>query len=218
MIGLSVMQLPTRAGCRLMLRRLVVCLVPLVLLVVTWHRDRLDRGAAISWAFCAVAGGLALVALERRPGEDAPTGRGPAVLWRVTGASGLWGLVLLARAEGSVAALWLWPQDALSSRLIGAMLLTLALMGVEAARRVDLVGPIWWCWSGADWRRMGWRRWRPWRCTGWPGGRCPGPICRRWVHWGWPGWRWRWRSAPGEAGVLPLPRRGAWGSLPVSAR
>ncbi|MFN4100215.1 MAG: hypothetical protein ACK4GT_10595, partial [Pararhodobacter sp.] len=53
----------------------------------------------------------------------------------------LWSLALLVLPHGPVPALWLWPQDALTSRLIGAMLAALALAAYMARSRAELERP-----------------------------------------------------------------------------
>ena len=145
-VGLAVLRHPTAAAIRLVLRMLAVYLV-LVAVLLVLHRDRLDWSAPISWAFCAVAGGLALgsaVALVRLV-RLAPPGPGPSpqpgerLVWGLAAVLfGAWGVALYLTAQGPVAAIWLWPQDALTSRLIGTMLLTLALVALEARARADL--------------------------------------------------------------------------------
>ena len=142
--GLAVLARPEPARVRLLLRMLAVYLLPLVAALLVLHRDRLDWHAPIAWGFVALAGGLALgatIALTRV--AAVPPGPPPAprerALWQVAaGLFGLWGLALFVTPQGPLALLWLWPQDALTSRLIGAMLLTLALIAGEAQARADL--------------------------------------------------------------------------------
>jgi len=143
-VGLAVLRQPTAAAVRLVLRMLAVYLVPLVAVLLALHRDRLDWSAPISWAFVVVAGGLALgsvLALVRLspPLPASPPGRGERLGWAAAaGLFGAWGVALYLGAQGPVGAIWLWPQDALTSRLIGTMLLTLALVALEARARADL--------------------------------------------------------------------------------
>ena len=141
-VGLSVMARPQPARLRLVLRMLALYLLPLVVALLGLHRQRLDWSAPIAWGFVAIAGGLALgavLALARMPAVTPETPPGRGLLWTLAAVVfGLWGLGLFLTPEGPNAALWLWPQDALTSQLIGAMLLTLALMAAEARARASL--------------------------------------------------------------------------------
>lgn len=142
LMGLAVLTRPEGARLRLMLRMLAVYLLPLVVALLALHRERMDWQAPIAWGFVAIAGGLALgavLALWRLPPLATESPAPHPLIWRLGALLfGLWGLALFATAQGPVAALWLWPQDALTSRLIGAMLLTLALMAAEAGVRASL--------------------------------------------------------------------------------
>jgi hypothetical protein len=52
--------------------------------------------------------------------------------------TGLWGVAPIVMPAGPVPMIWTWPADALSSRLIGTMLLTLGVMCISARRDADL--------------------------------------------------------------------------------
>ncbi len=143
-VGVQVMARPESPRLRALMAMLTLYLVPLVGVILILHADRLDWQAPVVWGFVTIAGGLGLAALAglaripvARPGPASPQ----RWLWTVAAALFLlWGLALFAWPAGPVAALWLWPADALTSRLIGAMLLTIGLMAALAARRADLAG------------------------------------------------------------------------------
>lgn len=146
-LGLAVLIRPSPARVRLHLGMLALYLAPVVAAVLTSDRGRLDWGAPIAWAFALIALGLLAAAVlemlrapDLRPGV--PPGPTARHLWSLlAGLLALWSLGLLLTPRGPLAALWLWPQDALTSRLIGAMLAALALAAWTARNRADLERP-----------------------------------------------------------------------------
>ena len=146
--GIMVLQRPCQRRIRLYLTMLAVYLAPLVVAIVLFHLDRFDWRAPITYAFFAVAVGLTVASVwhlargtER---QLADTGGKPATapvdgfLVIVAIITGLWGVTLILMPAGPVPMIWTWPADALSSRLIGTMLLTLGVMCFSARRDADL--------------------------------------------------------------------------------
>ena len=145
--GLMVLWRPSPARVRLYLGMIALYLAPVVAAVLGMHRDRLDWGAPISWGFLVLAGGLTVSAtLEMVRSPDLRRGAAPGAaergLWTLFAALfALWALALFAVPAGPVRALWLWPQDPLSARLIAVMPATLALIAWMARSRADLGRP-----------------------------------------------------------------------------
>lgn len=55
----------------------------------------------------------------------------------VAGVSAVWGVALFVADRGPLPAVWVWPDDLLSARLVAAMLFTLVVCGVVGRRRSD---------------------------------------------------------------------------------
>lgn len=110
---------------------LAVYLGPLTAAILLLHLDRMDFGAAVTWAFFAIVVLLLLAAawLVRLPApRDAPApDRATGAVLAVVGtiAAG-WGAALFVWPDGPLPQLWLWPADPLTSRLIASMFLTVA--------------------------------------------------------------------------------------------
>jgi len=140
---------PTRQRLRLYLILLAAYLVPLAVTVL-FHLDRFDYSAPITYGFFAAVAAVtvpSVVFLRRQPPIVVEEGvaRGAVASaersW-FTGCAtitGLWGLALLTTDDGPLDAVWVWPGDLLSSRLIAVMLLALAAGSVYSATRVDAV-------------------------------------------------------------------------------
>jgi hypothetical protein len=126
---------------RLYLLLLAVYLLPLLAVVPVFHLERFDWGAAITYAFFAIVVGMGLSALwhllrgtavdlegpaAAAPSSEPPSGATKVWLTCIAVVMGIWGLGLFALPDGPLSWVWLWPQDALTSRLIAVMLLTLA--------------------------------------------------------------------------------------------
>ncbi len=147
-VGFCTLARPDPARVRLLLAMIATYLTPLIAAIFLVHRDRLDWGDPLAWGFTAIAAGLAagaLLGMVRAPDLRRAPAPAPAErrLWSLaTALFTLWGLALMATPQGPVPALWLWPQDALSGRLIATMLLTLGLMANFARRRADLGRPV----------------------------------------------------------------------------
>jgi hypothetical protein len=128
---------PTRVRVRLYLLMLVTYIVPLTVAIVVAHLDRFDPAAFITYGFFAAVVAVSVPALYflwDQPAipsaEDAP--RHPSALERASlvttaGVTGAWGIALFVTDKGPSSVIWVWPGDLLSSRLIGVMLLSLAV-------------------------------------------------------------------------------------------
>ncbi len=150
-----VLRHPSRARVRLLLVMVAVYLVPLLAALWAFHLDRLNFAELIAGGFLILADGLAVLILAflwRQPTiiEDGDRDRRPspppvrAFLLCVAAVCGAWGLALFASDQGPVAAIWVWPGDPLSSRLIGVMLLALAAGGLVSHARADAAGVMLW--------------------------------------------------------------------------
>lgn len=143
---------PTVRRVRLTLLMLAVYLAPLVVAIFLFHLDRFNFGNTLTYGFFTIAGGMTVAGLwylYRQPVlQPAPrdTTLPPAPLiqtWLkiVAVVTSLWGLALFATDNGPSDLIWVWPGDLLTSRLIGVMLLTIA------------VGA-WYSWRDADTSRV----------------------------------------------------------------
>lgn len=141
-VGARVMARPETPRLRALMAMLAVYLVPLVVAILSLHADQLDWTAPVVWGFVTIAGALGLAALAglaRSPVTRPAPRSAQAGIWALAaGAFLLWGLALFVWPAGPLIALWLWPADALTSRLIGAMLLTVGLMAALAAQRAEV--------------------------------------------------------------------------------
>jgi len=128
---------------------LAVYLTPLVIVILMFHLDRFNWHAPITYAFFAISGGMALAAIWHL-GRGTTLGANVAAaaeqtvppmvrcwLWVVAIGVGLWGISLFVYPTFPWPELFIWPQDELSSRLIAAMLLTLATAAVLGLQSTD---------------------------------------------------------------------------------
>lgn len=117
-----------------------------MLAIVALHLDYFDFKRPIVWGFFLISGGMSLATLyflfvqpELSPPEDASPATQPpylrAWLGAVAAVTVAWGLALFATDDGGQKDIWVWPGDPLASRLIGAMLLTIAASCVYALLR-----------------------------------------------------------------------------------
>ena len=148
LIAFVTLQRPTQRRVRLFLIALAIYMAPLVVAILLFHLDRLDFAAPITYPFLAVVTLLTVGPigfLIRQPhildDEAADLAPSPPLLrgWLglVTLVTGLWGLALFVTDSGPLDAVWVWPGDALSSRLIAVMLLTIAAGGLYGLRHAD---------------------------------------------------------------------------------
>lgn len=144
-----VLEHPSPRHLRLVLLLLAVYLWPLAAAILVIHLDRFDSGAVITYAFFVIVGIMSIATawyLLRQPPVDlAPPidEEGPAPstrlwLYGLAIVAGLWGLALFVSDEGFIDAVWLWPGDLLTSRLIAAMLFAVAAGSVYASRSAQL--------------------------------------------------------------------------------
>ena len=143
-VGLAVMARPSPAKIRFVLGMLATYLGPLLVLILLFHRGALDWSQPVSWGFLGIVVLLTFWSLlemvksrDLRPGTlPGPVERG---IWAVgIGLFGLWSAALLVWPGGEVRLIWPWPDNALTTRLIGAMLLTLFMMSWMARNRTEL--------------------------------------------------------------------------------
>ena len=137
-VTLLALRRPSFQRVRLILLLLFVYLAPLAIVIVSYHLDRFDFNAPITYAFFAIVVPMTTAAtwyLVRQPRiipqEERDTLPAPLVIqvWlRVVAViTAIWGLALFATDSGPSNLLWAWPGDLLSSRLIGVMLVTIAV-------------------------------------------------------------------------------------------
>ncbi len=140
---------PTRRRMRLILILLATYLVPLVVVVLLFHLNRFDFAAPITYGFFIIAGGMSIAAMwylfrQTVILPDAPEdAAAPAPIVKgwlsfLAVLTGLWGLALFATDDGPASQVWVWPGDLLTSRLIGVMLLTIAMGSAWSLRSGDL--------------------------------------------------------------------------------
>jgi hypothetical protein len=139
---LFVLYRPTQERLRLILLMLAVYLAPLVLAIMLFHIDRFDFSQVITWGFFLIAGTMSVAALSYlvatptiERGEtrsESPSMSSFVGGWFLVVAllAGLWGSALFVADDGFSPRIWVWPGDALTSRLIGVMLLTIAASAV----------------------------------------------------------------------------------------
>ena len=144
--GLHTLIRPTNDKLRLMLYMIAVYLVPLAIAILAFHLDRFDFSEPVVWGFFSLVVlmcGASLYFLLDPPSvglEDATTAgtaQGLFNVWfaAVAGVTILWGMALFLTDDGFSNEVWAWPEDLLSSRLIGAMLLTMAVIALYAIVR-----------------------------------------------------------------------------------
>jgi len=137
-VCLLVVERPTYKRLRLILVLLIAYLTPLAIAAPLFHLDRFNFAAPITYAFfgfVALIGFGALWFLLRQPRIflDQPADLEPPPIWIrrwlkvVVFITTLWGLALVATDNGPSTLIWAWSGDLLTSRLIGVMLLTIAV-------------------------------------------------------------------------------------------
>ena len=142
------LQRPTTQRVRLIFLLTMIYLMPLVVAVLLFHLGRFDFTAPLTYSFFILAvgiGSLSLVYLLRQPiiiGEElcdtAPaSGLTRAWLILVGLLLGVWGLALFITDSGPSDLIWVWPGDLLTSRLIAAMLLAIAVTAFYSSLSKD---------------------------------------------------------------------------------
>lgn len=143
-VTLLVLEQPTPRRLRLALVLLAVYLLPLLIVAPLFHRDRFDPGAPITYAFFMIVALMSAATvwfLLRPPAllatiDDAAPSTPATRAWLglCAAITAAWGVALFATDNGPSPFLWVWPGDLLTSRLIGVMLLTLAVGAVFSLR------------------------------------------------------------------------------------
>jgi hypothetical protein len=147
--GLHVMHRRRASLIRDYIILLAVYLVPLVGAILLFHLDRFNWHAPITYAFFIVAGGMAaaavwFIACRTMPPFDESPNPVPSTLVRsylflVMVIFGAWGLTLFIFPSGRLPQIWVWPQDALTTRLIATMLLTIGTAGLLGRSNTEAV-------------------------------------------------------------------------------
>jgi hypothetical protein len=143
------LQRPTLPRLRLVLWMLFVYLAPLAIALVILHLDRIDPSAPITYPFFAVVALLTIgsgwflwrrtrvLAADQEPEDGRPSPVLRGWLWVVAVVTGAWAVALGITDSGPIPEVWSWPGDPLSSRLIAAMLVTVAICSAWATRHAD---------------------------------------------------------------------------------
>lgn len=129
---------------------LAVYLVPLVGAILLYHLDRFNWHAPVTYAFFIISGGMAAAAIwfiacrTMPPFDDDNPRRAPSALVRsylslVVVIFGAWGLTMFIFPSGRLPQIWVWPQDALTTRLIATMLLTIGAAGILGCANTEAV-------------------------------------------------------------------------------
>ncbi|MEM7030560.1 MAG: hypothetical protein AAF629_13400 [Chloroflexota bacterium] len=148
-ISFLALQRPTYERLRLVLTLLLVYLAPLAAAIILFHLDRFDPTAPITYAFFAIvflmiipATGYLIWQPEIIPEDarDLASSSRLTQFWLIIIAviCAFWGVALFVTDSGPWTWVWVWRGDLLSSRLIGVMLLTIAVGSITGFRRVDV--------------------------------------------------------------------------------
>ncbi|MBX3570076.1 MAG: hypothetical protein KF914_18580 [Rhizobiaceae bacterium] len=131
--GVLMLERPSEGRTRLYLLLIVIYLLPLALVAVGLHFDRFDFSMPVTYGFFAVVVVLTIGSLRTllagSPSEDGRAVPGFASAWLLAGGlvTGAWGLALFATpSRPDFPLVFNWAQDPLTSRLIAAMLITIA--------------------------------------------------------------------------------------------
>lgn len=130
---------------RMIAAMLLVYLVPLAATLMLFHLDRIDLASPVAWVFLAIVLAMslsALLAFFRLPFDE--RGLSSGLLGLVGTLAGLWGAALFLWPAAPIPFLFPWPDDPLTTRLIGAMFLTVATAchyaeGPSERRSADLL-------------------------------------------------------------------------------
>jgi len=148
LLSFTALQRPSHRRLRLYLWMLAVYMLPLTIAIMLFHLDRFDFSVPFVWSFFFIVVILdfsAVFFLLRQPEiVSAPErDRLPSSIKMKTWLGLVfiitiaWSLALFTTDQGPIAAIWAWKGDLLSSRLIGAMLATLAAGALYAFPRRD---------------------------------------------------------------------------------
>ncbi|MBA3447778.1 MAG: hypothetical protein H0T56_09250 [Pseudaminobacter sp.] len=146
-LGIAVLEHPSGARSRFYYVLILTYLVPLALVAVTLHLDRFDFSRPVTYGFFAVLIVLCIgSALELRRGiaeTPQPARSGVAAGWMllVCIVTAAWATSLFLTPTAPYPLVFNWPQDELSSRLIAAMLLTVAVASWMQRNNAGLARP-----------------------------------------------------------------------------
>ncbi len=143
--GVVVLEHPSAARERLFHTLILVYLMPLALAAVFLHLDRFDFARPVTYGFFAVVivlcAGSAIELSRERAADAAPAALGATVRGWLLSAGlvlALWGAALFLTPTSPYPLVFNWPQDELSSRLIAAMLMTIAVAFFLSRREAGL--------------------------------------------------------------------------------
>ncbi|MEK6221190.1 MAG: hypothetical protein N2D54_02985, partial [Chloroflexota bacterium] len=138
---------PTHERVRLNLWMLFVYLTPLALAIFAFHLDYFDSRAPITYVFFLIVGMMISATswyLYKQPRimeKTQPSLPAKKVVrnWLsiIVLVMTLWGAALFVTDSGPTKLIWVWTGDLLSSRLIGVMLLTIAVGAAYSRRSLD---------------------------------------------------------------------------------
>lgn len=142
------LQKPLYQRVRLLLWMLFVYLVPLAVAILLFHLDYFDPKAPITYGFFIIVIFMTSASswyLYRQPEiiagdkQGTQTSSATVQVWLLLIALivGMWGVALFITDSGPVNLIWVWAGDLLSSRLIGAMLLTISVGAWYSRRNAD---------------------------------------------------------------------------------
>ena len=143
---------PYPSHLRLVLLMLWVYLAPLTLAILTLHLDRFDFTRNVTIGFFIIAVLLLVtstIALLTLPRNDPVAGIPPnsiasSALWLIGGVAGLWAVALFLKPDGPWPLIWPWPGDALTTRLIASMFLTISVGALAALPSQRLACTVFW--------------------------------------------------------------------------
>jgi hypothetical protein len=146
MITFMALTRPAYQRIRLALLMLFTYLAPLLIVIPLFHLNRFDPSAPITYAFFALVIGLTIPALwylvkqpRILPNEPQMPPNATIQTWLLIVAVVmlLWSAALFITDQSFTDLIWVWPGDLLTSRLIGVMLLTLAVGALYSLRSAD---------------------------------------------------------------------------------
>jgi hypothetical protein len=146
---IAALRRPVPRRMRLVMLMLAAYLAPLLLTIPLFHLDRFDPSAPITYGFFALVLCITVAALWYLfqqpvivPDEPADSLSSTSLVGRwlgfVAAVTALWGLALFITDNGPSGLIWAWPGDLLTSRLIGVMLLTIAVGAIYALRYANV--------------------------------------------------------------------------------
>jgi hypothetical protein len=149
LVTFAALRSPTPSRVRFALIWIAVYVWPIAVIAPLAHLDRFDFSKAVVIPFFVIVAGLAIASAWflanqawRLPARDRETSPAHPVVEGWLGIVAIvmapWSMALLAIDKGFADAIWVWPGDALTTRLIGVMLLTIAVGAWIARGSADL--------------------------------------------------------------------------------